>query len=101
MQSSLNSNQIPNRTQDADRIVDLRVWLIRNRVTYRMIGAALGGITGHAVQKMVAKDHVPCARHAQLLAYGIPEDLLPPALDVRSGPKTKEKALEQSAQATA
>ena len=99
MQFGHNTNQIHSLTQDADRIVDLRVWMVRNSVSYRMIGEAIGDITANGLVKLLRQSRIPCARHAQLLAFGIPAHLLPPALDVRTGPKPREKKQEQPVQA--
>jgi len=66
-------------------MLDLRVWMIRNRTTFPKIGKALGGITGNGVQQLLKGKRISTTRHKELLNFGIPAHLLPPAEDVPKG----------------
>ena len=80
------SNQFLTPLQDTDsRIKSIRVWKTVNEVTYVAIGQALGGITGKAVQKLLEGERIPTERFNEFVAFGIPENLLPPAIDVPRG----------------
>jgi hypothetical protein len=85
MQIAHESNQLLPVAQADPRVLDLRVWMVRNQVTFTQIGKALGGITGNAVLRMLKAERIPVTRQRELLAFGVPSHLLPPAQDVRRG----------------
>jgi hypothetical protein len=85
MESAFDNNQLSPKPQADSRLVDLRVWMLRNGVTFPKIGKALGGITGAAVQQMLKSKRISFARHKDLTDFGVPSHLLPPADDVRRG----------------
>jgi hypothetical protein len=91
MEIASNRNQLAQSTQAA-RIVDLRVWMVRNGITYAELGRRLGGITGNAVQQMLGSERIPSVRHTALLGLGVPGHLLPVAQDVPRGKKKRELA---------
>lgn len=66
----------------------LKEWMANHNITYRALGKQLGISLSGAVQ-LLSRPTIPTARHSQLLALGFPEDLLPPPLDLPSGPKPK------------
>lgn len=90
METTLTSNQLSEIPQVDPRLVDLRVWMIRNRITFPIMGRALGGITGNAVQQLLKADRISVSRHKELLNFGVPAHLLPPAKDVARGRPPKE-----------
>lgn len=90
MLTTSNANQLSATPQETSRVIDLRVWMIRNGVTFVSIGKALGGITGNAVHQLLKGERVSSDRHADLRKFGIPEHLLPPALDVPRGRPTRK-----------
>lgn len=98
MKITSHDNQLATASQGDTRLMDLRVWMVRNGVTYVMLGAALGGITGTAVQQLLKGDRMPVARHSALLDWGVPEHLLPPAQDVPRG-RNPRRAMPDNAPA--
>ena len=72
----------------ADRQAELRVWLIRNGMTYAEIGRRMG-ITSSGVLRLVQGERMPTKRHSEMVGMGIPADLLPQPLDVPFGPPRK------------
>lgn len=94
MEIANEANQFLTGAQQDPRRVDLRVWMIRNGKTFPMIGEALGGITGEAVQKMLKGHRISTNRYRDLAEYGIPEELLPPAKDVRRGRPRKQNCVD-------
>ena len=84
-------NELSSNSQVDPRMLDLRVWMIRNRTTFPKIGKALGGITGNGVQQLLKGKRISTNRHKELLDYGIPAHLLPPAEDVSKGRPSKVK----------
>ena len=85
MKITSNANQLSTEPQESTRLIDLRVWKVRNRITFREIGMALGGISGNAVQQMLAASRISTSRWEELKNFGVPEELLPPAVDVSRG----------------
>ncbi|MDL2321314.1 hypothetical protein LJC47_03070 [Desulfosarcina sp. OttesenSCG-928-B08] len=84
------ANKLSEMPQAGSRVVDFRVWMIRNNLTFVEIGKHLGGITGNAVHYLIKADRIPVARHEELVALGVPVHLLPPAQDVRRGRRPKK-----------
>lgn len=70
-----------------DRQAEFRIWMLRNKLTFVEIGKRLGGMTGSGVCRLIQGERMPVARHQQMLALGIPEELLPFPLDVPLGRK--------------
>lgn len=85
METTFDSNQLSHGQQADPRLLDLRVWMIRNGLTFPKIGKALGGITGSAVHQMLKAHRISFERHRELMDFGVPGHLLPPAQDVRRG----------------
>jgi hypothetical protein len=89
MQITCDNNQLSFAPQADSRIIDLRVWMLRNGITFPMLGKLLGGITGSAVQQLLARDCISLSRHKEFLALGVPGHLLPPARDIPRGRRPK------------
>jgi hypothetical protein len=68
----------------------LRIWMLRNGITFTQLGHHLG-ITSNAVSKLCLQDTMPTRRHRALVSYGVPPDLLPLPVDLKTGPKSKKK----------
>ena len=76
----------------------LLIWLRRANLTQRQVAEALD-VTPIAVTRwFFHKNYIPTWRHQQLMAFGIPEDLLPPAKDVAPGPKRGERHIFAAAE---
>jgi transcriptional regulator with XRE-family HTH domain len=67
------------------------VWKERQGVSYNEMGRRMG-ITGVRVSNLCHGDRMPTHRHAQLIAIGVPRELLPEPLDVKPGPKPRHIA---------
>lgn len=85
MQTTSETNQLSCSPQADSRWIDLRVWMVRNGLTYVKIGKALGGVTGNGVQQLLQAERISLARHKELIDFGVPAHLLPPAKDVPVG----------------
>jgi len=88
MQTASSANQLSGTPQDGSRdsrVTDLRVWMLRNGLTFASMGKALGGITGNAVQQLLKQDRISVVRHKEFIDFGVPAHLLPPAQDVPRG----------------
>lgn len=72
------------------RLERLIIWLRRNDMNFSRIGELLG-ITRMSAGRLCKAERIPSERHRELVQLGIPIDLLPPAEDVRRGPKTSTK----------
>lgn len=83
MQLHSTANLTPLTRQEA-----LRVWMGRNGTTFTSMGGSLG-ISANAVSKLCDNETMPTHRHRQLLELGVPEDLLPQAVDIKPGPKPR------------
>ena len=94
METANEANQFLTEAQLDSRRVDVRVWMIRHGQTFTGIGAALGGITGPGVQKMLQAERISTDRYTALKDYGVPEELLPPAKDVRRGRPRKQNCVD-------
>lgn len=82
---------LANKLTDLTRDEKVLIWLRRTGRTFRGLGAELG-LTGDAVAALLRNESCPTHRHRQLLELGVPEELLPPALDIKPGPKPKAEA---------
>ena len=51
--------------------------------------AELLDVSKSSISRALKGATIPCRRHAQLVALGIPKDLLPMPLDITPGPKKK------------
>jgi hypothetical protein len=91
MQFNHDANQIR-----FDRQAEIRIWLFRNGLTFVELGRRMG-VTGNAVLRMLRQPRLSIRRYEQLLAVGVPAELLPHAEDVRRGPKLKIQPCEQEA----
>lgn len=69
------------------RLERLIIWMRRNNINFSEIGESLG-ITRMSAGRLCKAERIPSSRHRELVQLGIPTDLLPPAEDVRRGPKT-------------
>lgn len=69
------------------RLEQLIIWMRRNNINFSNIGEYLG-ITRMSAGRLCKAERIPSSRHRELIRLGIPTDLLPPAKDVRRGPKT-------------
>lgn len=67
-------------------------WLYDNGMTYSSLSRQMG-VTPHGVSSMLARNSIPTLRHRQLLALGVPEELLPPGKDIRTGPKPRPRQI--------
>ena len=91
MEIASETNQLLSAPQADSRVVELRVWMIRNGETYPKIGKALPKpITGSAVEQLLKAERISVDRHGEFKKYGIPESLLPPAQDVPKGRPPKQ-----------
>ncbi|MEZ6854346.1 helix-turn-helix domain-containing protein [Halodesulfovibrio aestuarii] len=81
-------NLIPEFIADLTRTEKLEVYMKRKKLTFSDIGKAIG-VSRAAAHKLLFGKSVPTYRHAQLVAAGIPEVLIPSARDIAPGPKPK------------
>lgn len=95
MQITSETNQLSDVPQENLRIVDLRVWMIRNKVTFPVLGKFLGGITGSAAEQLLKADRISVSRHKEFLDFGVPAHLLPPAQDVPRGRRPLNRPLPE------
>lgn len=89
MSIALNSNKTSGPSQVELRIMDLRIWMIQNNITFVQMGKDLGGVTSSCVWQLLKRERISTARHRDFLNIGVPERLLPPPRDVSRGPKPK------------
>lgn len=68
----------------------LLIWLRRANITNAQIAAALN-VGAIAVTRWFRADSIPSWRHRQLVTFGIPADLLPPAVDKAPGRARKSE----------
>jgi len=89
-----------------DNLTDLsrdeKLWIFLNRsgLTFKAIGGKLD-MTGTAAAKLCRGDTMPTRRHAELVALGIPADLLPRPEDIKPGPKPRRPLTTETATAAA
>lgn len=77
---------LPLTQTDLTRQERLLVWLRRKGITQRAISVAIG-VKDMSVNRWLYAERLPSWRVRQLVAFGIPEDLLPRAEDVACGRK--------------
>lgn len=83
MESRSDANLINPTRQES-----LLLWMRRNGHSFRGYGRDIG-LSGVQVANLCGQDTMPTQRHAQLVALGVPVDLLPEPLDVKPGPKPR------------
>lgn len=80
-----------NLTQsDLTRQERLMIWLRRAGITKMQIARTLG-VQPVAIARWFEAKSIPTWRHNQLVQFGIPAELLPPAVDRAPGPKPKAR----------
>lgn len=67
----------------------LKLWFWKSSLAQADLARALG-VAGSTVCAWMRREHLSSWRVAQLREFGIPEELLPLARDIPSGPKPKE-----------
>ncbi len=60
-----------------ERQAALMLWLEERQISYQALADVIG-VSRPFIQKMLNHDTIPAKRHKQLVALGIPEELLPP-----------------------
>ncbi len=60
-----------------ERQAALTLWLEERQITFQALADAMG-VSRPFVTAMLNRDTIPAKRHKQLVALGIPEELLPP-----------------------
>lgn len=68
----------------------LLIWLRRANITNAQVADALD-VAAIAVTRWFRADSIPPRRHRQLVEFGIPAELLPPAVDKTPGPVRKSR----------
>ena len=61
---------------EAERHADLKIWLEERQITLQYL-ADLMGVSRTFVSVMLHRETMPPKRHKQLIALGVPEELLP------------------------
>lgn len=69
----------------------LKLWLWKVNRTQTDLAREMG-VSNSTIGYWMRRDHLPSWRVSQLREFGIPEDLLPEAKDIPSGPKPKCKS---------
>jgi transcriptional regulator with XRE-family HTH domain len=64
------------------------IWMHRNRVTQSIL-AKVAGVSKCTISYFLRQPTMPSIRHAALIAFGVPCELLPEPLDRKTGPKTR------------
>lgn len=82
---------IPELISDLTRAEKLEVYLKRRKLTFVHIAKSIS-VTPTSARRMLSNNFIPTWRFNQLLAAGIPEELLPPARDVAPGRKPKSQS---------
>lgn len=70
----------------------LTLWLRRNNLKQCQIAAALD-LSCPGVSRLIRAKSIPSRHHKKLVGMGIPEELLPPPLDLTSGINPRPIAL--------
>lgn len=91
MKSPVSGNLILPTRQES-----LRLWMTRNGKSFNELGRQIG-TTGHGVSWLCDQSTMPTHRHAQLVALGVPAELLPEAMDIKPGPKPKNNGIAEAA----
>ena len=85
MQSTKNLARI-----DITRQELLLLWMRRNGLTYSTIAQALE-VSASTVRAWFEAETIPSWRHESLVKFGIPVNLLPPAVNIAPGPRKTGK----------
>lgn len=85
MQSSIAIN-----LTELSRQEKLRLWMARTGVRFVDMAVALD-VTPAAIGKLCKQATMPEHRHRALVAFGVPADLLPAPLNIKSGPKPRAR----------
>lgn len=64
-------------------------WMRENGQTYTNLSAQMG-ITSCGLGRLFKGQTIPTRRHRQLVALGVPAEVLPQPLDIPTGPKPKQ-----------
>jgi len=86
-----NLTLIPELISDLTRAEKLEIYMRRRKITFSHIAKSIG-VTTTSARRMLLNVSIPTWRFNQLLAAGIPEELLPPARDVAPGRKPKSQS---------
>ena len=81
----------PDNLTELSREEKLQIFLQRNRISFRFLGVRMD-MTGTAVSSLCRGETMPTRRHAELVALGIPVELLPRPEDIKPGPRPKTQA---------
>lgn len=84
MQSAINI-----ASTDLTRQERLLIWLRRAGITNVDIARKIGVSSSMSVTRWFNAESIPTRRHRQLVDFGIPAELLPPALDITPGPRPR------------
>ena len=76
---------------DLTRQERLLIWLRRAGITHVDIAKKVGVSSSMSVARWFNAESIPTRRHRQLVDFGIPAELLPPALDINPGPRPKRE----------
>lgn len=85
MQSSIAIN-----LTELSRQEKLRLWMARAGVRFVDMAAALD-VTPAAIGKLCKQTTMPEHRHRALVDFGVPADLLPAPLNIKSGPRPRAR----------
>ena len=66
----------------------LEIWVRRKEISYQIL-AAVAGISKSVFSRRLSEGALTSYQHKNLVDYGVPPELLPPAIDKRRGPKPK------------
>ena len=66
----------------------LQIWLRRNGKTYMEL-AFVAGVKKAAFSLRLSEGNLTSEQHRRLVEYGVPAEILPPAIDKKPGPKPK------------
>jgi len=91
MQSTISIN-----LTELSRQEKLRLWMARTGVRFVDMAVALD-VTPAAIGKLCKQATMPEHRHRALVAFGVPADLLPAPLNVKSGPKPRVRCISSTA----
>lgn len=69
----------------------LLIWLRYHGLTYQAIADAIGAPKS-SISTWFSAESIPILRRRRLEAFGIPGDLLPPGINLRSGPRSRAKS---------
>lgn len=73
------SNTLTPETVSSERCAQLRLWLEENSLTPPKL-AEMAGVSDVFMRVLLGRDTMPCKRHRQLVALGVPAELLPESI---------------------